>query len=132
MVGEKDPAVASWGDVNQQHVRLDSDALPWRATPFPGVQWKKLAFDDRPLKDGGGMSTVLLQFAPGASYGMHRHPRGEQYLVLEGTLQDGGESYGKGSYVWHPPGSAHRPSSKDGCVLVVTLGAPIEALGPSA
>lgn len=112
----------------QERVQVDSDALPWRPTPYAGVEWKKLAFDARPLAEGGGMSAVLLKFAPGASYGTHRHPRGEQYLVLEGSLEDGGESYGKGSYVWHPPGSAHRPTSRAGCVLFVTLGAPIEML----
>ena len=111
-------------------MRIDSDGLPWRPTPYPGVEWKKLAFDARPLDEGGGLSTVMLRFAPGASYGAHRHPRGEQYLVLEGSLEDAGETYGKGSYVWHPPGSVHRPSSKEGCVLFVTLAAPIEVLAP--
>ncbi len=119
---------AQGGAGNSERVRVDSEALPWRDTPYAGVHWKKLAFDARPLEQGGGASAVLLRFAPGACYGAHRHPRGEQYLVLEGSLQDGGESYGKGSYVWLPPGSAHRPSSQEGCVLFVTLAAPIELL----
>ena len=105
---------------------VDSEALPWRPTPYEGVEWKKLAYDARPLDEGGGASAVLLRFAPGASYGAHAHPKGEQYFVLEGSLEDGGRTWGKGSYVQHAPGSAHRPSSKEGCVLFVTLGAPIE------
>jgi len=100
---------------------VDTVALPWRDTPCLGVQWKKLRFDP-----ASGQSAVLLRFAPGARYDAHRHPQGEQYLVLEGTLQDGAAQWGPGSYVWHPPGSAHAPSSRDGCVVFVVLPAPIE------
>lgn len=103
-------------------IRVQSQDLPWRDTPYAGVQWKKLFFDGR-------ASAVLLKFAPGAAYGVHRHPDGEQYYVVEGTIDDGGETWGAGSYVRHPPGSVHRPSSKGGCLLFVTLGAPIEVLG---
>ena len=98
-------------------------ALPWRATPFEGVRWKKLYFDP-----SSGRSTVLLSFAPGASYAPHRHPGVEQYLVLEGSLEDGGASYGAGTFVHHPAGSVHRPSSKQGCLLYVTLDQPIELI----
>jgi len=97
------------------------EELPWRETPHAGVTWKKLRHD--PVT---GESAVLLRFEPGASYGAHRHPQGEQYVVLEGSLEDGGRSWGAGSYVFHPPGSSHRPGSRAGCLLFVTLPAPIE------
>jgi anti-sigma factor ChrR (cupin superfamily) len=102
---------------------VDGDALPWRDTPCAGVQWKKLHFDP-----ATGESAVLLRFAPGATYDAHRHPAGEQYLVLEGGLEDGGRRYGRGTYVRHAPGSAHRPSSPSGALVFVTLGKPIETL----
>ena len=88
---------------------LDTEDLDWRESPYPGVLWKKLHYDPE-----SGHSTVLLQFSPGAHYGTHRHPQGEEYLVLEGTLQDQGKSYGPGTYVYHPPGSVHRPRSAQG------------------
>ena len=100
---------------------LDTEQLPWRETPHAGVRWKKLHYDA-----ATGHSSVLLEFAPGASYGAHRHPAGEQYLVLEGSVVDGGETWGAGSYVRHPPGSVHRPRSDEGCLLFVTLPKPIE------
>ncbi len=100
---------------------VETAAQPWRPTPFAGVEWKKLHYDG-----DSGLSAVLLRFRPGASYGAHRHPEGEQYLVLEGSLEDGGRTYGAGTYVQHPPGSAHRPSSREGCLLFVTLPRPIE------
>ena len=108
---------------DQASVVVDADGLPWRPTPFTGVSWKKLRFDK-----GTGGSAVLLRFDAGARYGSHRHPGGEQYLVLDGTLDDGAQSYGKGAYVFHPPGSVHRPGSSTGCLLFVTLPVPIELL----
>ena len=102
---------------------VDGTALPWRETPYPGVRWKKLAYSPE-----SGRSAVLLRFEPGSSYGAHRHPAGERYLVLEGTLEDGGRSYGAGTYVEHPAASAHRPSSRDGCIVFVLLDRPIEDL----
>lgn len=101
--------------------RIDSDELPWRETPYAGVLWKKLYYDS-----ATGESAVLLKFEPGAAYGAHRHPEGEEYLVLEGSLEDGGETWSAGSYVRHPPESAHRPSSREGCKLFVRLPKPIE------
>ena len=102
-------------------VYVDAAALPWRDTPCAGVRWKKLEFEA-----ASGRSAVLLRFEPGAAYLPHRHPAGEEYLVLEGSLEDGGRTYGAGTYVHHPPGSAHRPSSRAGCLLFVTLPQPIE------
>ncbi len=100
---------------------LDTDSLPWRDTPYRGVSWKKLHY-------GPDGSTVLLRFEAGASYGAHRHPEGEEYLVLEGTLRDGADIWGAGTFVRHPPGSVHKPSSPAGCLIFVRLGAPIEDL----
>ncbi len=102
---------------------VDEKQLPWRESPYPGVSWKKLQYDA-----DSGRSAVLLRFEPGASYGAHRHPDGEQYLVLQGSLEDGGKTYGKGTFVQHPPGSVHKPSSRQGCLLFVTLPRPIEDL----
>ncbi len=100
---------------------VDSNQLPWRETPFPGVSWKKLFFDTE-----SGDSAVLLRFAAGSQYGGHRHPSGEEYWVLEGELQDGGRSWGPGTFVRHPPGSSHTPSSEAGCLVLVRLFEPIE------
>jgi anti-sigma factor ChrR (cupin superfamily) len=100
---------------------VNSGDLPWRETPYSGVLWKKLYFEPE-----SGHSAVLLKFEAGASYGAHLHPEGEEYLVLEGTLDDGGRTYGPGTYVHHPPGSVHAPTSEDGCLLFVRLPRPIE------
>jgi len=46
--------------------------------------------------------------------------------VLDGELVDAGRAYGRGTYVWHPPGSVHRPSSKTGATVLVFLPAAVE------
>ena len=101
---------------------LDTTALPWRAfDDAPGVRFKVLRHHDAHR----GI-TLLLQFDAGAHYPAHRHPEGEDYYVLDGTLQDGAHTYGAHHFVHHPPGSVHRPSSPTGCTLLVTLPAHIE------
>jgi quercetin dioxygenase-like cupin family protein len=101
---------------------LDTSAVEWRDfDDAPGVQYKVLRHHE-----GRRGITLLLQFAPGAHYPTHRHPEGEEYYVLDGTLQDGGRLYGPHTYVFQPPGSVHRPASPNGCVLLVTLPAHIE------
>lgn len=102
---------------------VSSEELPWRASPSPGVEWKKLFHDP-----ATGESAVLLRFEAGASYAPHRHPGGEEYLVLEGTLSDGGTTLGPGSYVRHEEGSVHHPRSEDGCLVFVRLPRPIQEL----
>ena len=69
---------------------------------------------------------MLLRFAPGSHYVKHLHPEGEQYWVLEGSIDDGGKTYGVNTYVYHPPGSSHQPWSAEGCVLFVCLPRPIQ------
>jgi anti-sigma factor ChrR (cupin superfamily) len=110
--------------MDRESLRVDIEKLPWRESPYPGVLWKKVFYDAET-----GSSAVVLRFEPGASYGTHRHPGGEEYVVLDGSLEDGGTTYGAGTWVLHPPGSVHRPSSAEGCVLFVRLPRPIEITG---
>ena len=76
-----------------------------------------------PQRSANGTATHPLQL-------VDRHPQGEQYYVLEGSLEDGGRSYGAGTFVHHAPDSVHRPISAEGCLLLVTLPHPIEDIAP--
>jgi quercetin dioxygenase-like cupin family protein len=117
--GEVDSGTAS-GRV----LRLQTGVLEWRTFPeAAGVDYKLL----RRHPEAGG-STLLLRFAPGADYPTHRHPAGEEYFILSGSLEDGGTTYGAGDYIYYPPGSVHRPSSREGCTLLVVLPARVEPL----
>lgn len=99
-------------------------ALDWREfDEAPGVSFKVL----KTHRPGNG-ATLLLRFAPGSSYPLHRHPDGEEYWVLDGELTDAGHAYGAGTYVHHPPGSAHRPASTTGATVLVFVPGGIERL----
>jgi len=103
---------------------LETQTLPWRDfEDAPGVRFKVL----RHTQDHRGI-TLLLQFDAGAHYPAHRHPEGEDYYVLQGTLQDGARTYGAHTFVHHPAGSVHRPASPTGCTLLVSLPAHIERI----
>jgi anti-sigma factor ChrR (cupin superfamily) len=104
-------------------IQILAGELEWREfKDAPGVSYKTLR-----KHEGGGL-TLLLKFEPGARYHTHRHPGGEEYYVLEGELDDLGKTWPKGSYIYHPPNSAHRPSSKTGCVVLVVLPEAVELL----
>ena len=97
------------------------ESLPWKTFPGSRVDYRVLRRHDG---TGGGM-TLLLRFPPGSDYSTHEHPAGEEYFVVEGTLEDGGLEYSAGSYVYHPPGSFHRPRSSKGCIVFVHLPAAV-------
>lgn len=100
-----------------QAVSIDAGAMDWIPSPLPGVE-------RRPLARAGaenGHATSLVRYAPGSAFDPHVHGGGEEFLVLEGVFSDESGAYGAGTYVRNPPGSSHRPSSPDGCLLFVKL-----------
>jgi anti-sigma factor ChrR (cupin superfamily) len=109
--------------MSEPSVFVEPQSVAWSETAFPGVLWKALHHD--PVS---GRSAYFLRLEAGASYPMHRHPEGEDYLVVEGSVQDGAALRQAGTYVHHPGGSAHRLASAGGSLLFVSLAAPIELL----
>lgn len=96
---------------------LDSNTLPWSDSPSPLVKRRMLA------REGGEVAraTSIVRYAPGARFDAHQHDLGEEILVLEGVLSDESGSYGPGTFIKNPPGSAHAPFSEEGCTLFVKL-----------
>lgn len=92
---------------------VQTDDIPWKQTPFPGVEMKILMEDKET-----GLLTTLTRLAPGAELPDHTHVGIEQTWVLEGTLQDHEGAVTAGNYVWRPAGSRHSASSPDGCVVL--------------
>ena len=66
-------------------------------------------------------ATSLVRYAPGSRFDRHVHGGGEEILVLEGVFSDETGDHPAGSYLRHPPGSSHAPSSREGCLLFVKL-----------
>jgi hypothetical protein len=100
-----------------RRVVIDTDQLPWLASPQAGVERRML---DR-LGGEKARATSLVRYAPASAYPAHQHPGGEEILVLSGTFVDGGVPHPAGSYLRNPPGSAHQPASPEGAVIFVKL-----------
>lgn len=95
----KSPATAvSWP------VMFDLDAIPFRATKWPGVSIHFLESDR-----ASGYAAVLIRMEPGSRYPGHRHTDSEEVFVLRGCYADAAGRYPAGSFVRYAAGTAHRP-----------------------
>jgi len=88
---------------------VDTASMPWVPSPLAGVERKML---DR---DGGEVAraTSVVRYAAGSAFEPHEHGGGEEFFVLEGVFSDEHGDYPAGTYVRNPPGSRHRPFSRD-------------------
>src|SRR5215470_8084316 len=100
-----------------QRVVIETDALPWLASPQAGVERRLL---DR-IGGEVARATSLVRYAPASVFPPHEHGLGEEFLVLDGTFVDEHGDYPRGTYVRNPPGSRHAPRTADGCTILVKL-----------
>jgi len=98
-------------------VIIDTNAMPWEASPMAGVHRRKL---DR-IGDEVARATSLVKYDPKSYFSPHTHGGGEEFIVLEGVFSDEHGDYPAGTYVRNPIGSTHKPHSEDGCVIFVKL-----------
>jgi anti-sigma factor ChrR (cupin superfamily) len=96
---------------SSRYIKMES--LPWRQTPFPGVEIKVLLEDS-----DSGLMTTITRMAPGAVLPLHEHVDVEQTYVLEGRLLDEEGEVRAGEYVWRPAGSVHVASAPEGALLL--------------
>ena len=80
-------------------------------------------------EDGDGASAVLLRYEPGARVTEHEHLGYEHMFVLEGDQFDEHGTYPAGSFVVHPPGTAHSPGSVGGCVALLIYEKAVRFIG---
>ncbi|MBB2919272.1 cupin domain-containing protein [Cupriavidus alkaliphilus] len=89
----------------------------WVASPQPGVERMMLErFGAEQAR-----ATSIVRYAPASHFPLHRHPGGEEILVLAGVFSEASAHYPAGWYLRSPPGSSHRPSSVGGAVIFVKL-----------
>jgi anti-sigma factor ChrR (cupin superfamily) len=103
-------------DFNARVVLTPGDRT-WVASPMPGVERQML---DR-IGGEVARATSLVRYAPGSRFAEHRHPGGEEFLVLDGVFSDESGDYPAGSYVRNPIGSGHAPHTVPGCTIFVKL-----------
>lgn len=98
-------------------VCIRPDEQRWQAAPQAPVKRWPL---EREAPEQGQV-TSLVEYLPGAHFPEHRHPAGEEILVLSGIFSDEGGDYPAGSYLRSPAASGHSPFSEQGCLLFVKL-----------
>lgn len=96
---------------------VNSQELPWVDSPLPGVQRRMLERDGKEV----ARATSIVRYAPDSFFAPHQHDGGEEFLVLNGVFSDEMGDFPAGWYVRNPPGSKHKPHSKDGCTILVKL-----------
>lgn len=97
-------------------VRIDTTTASWRPGLVPGLQVL-------PLHQHGAEHTALVRWAPGTVFQPHRHPGGEEILVLQGVFCDDAGSYPAGSWLRSPCGSQHTPyTGTEGALIYVKVG----------
>jgi len=94
-----------------------ANAQAWQASPSKGVLRKPLARENAE----SGHATSLVKYQAGTAFSEHKHPAGEEILVLDGVFSDEHGDYPAGSYIRNPPGTFHSPFSKEGCTIFVKL-----------
>ncbi len=87
---------------------------------LPELEWLPLSG-----RLGSDYECFLVRFKPGASSKPHEHTGNEEFLVLEGTLEDcDGAVFEAGDFVSYGQGSRHFSTSASGCLLLVVLRGP--------
>jgi len=89
----------------------------WITSPADGVSRMPL---EKEFEESGHTSSFVI-FAPESQFPRHKHPMGEEILVLEGVFSDEFGDYPAGTYLRNPPGSNHSPFTQTGCKLFVKL-----------
>jgi len=100
-----------------QFVCLRPDDQEWVTSPADGVS--RVHFER--VAEESGHVTSFVKFEPGSYFPAHTHPKGEEIFVLEGVFSDENGDYPAGTYIRNPPGSFHKPFTKEGCKLFVKL-----------
>ena len=98
-------------------VRIDTSAAVWHPGLVPGLSVM-------PLHEHDGVSTALVRWAPETRFNMHRHPGGEEILVLDGVFRDEDGDYPAGTWLRNPRWSRHTPfTGPEGARIYVKVGA---------
>jgi anti-sigma factor ChrR (cupin superfamily) len=102
---------------SRAHVALATQSIPWESAERRGVEV-------RPLYSQQGFADTmrLERWRPGADLAQRRYPSGAELFVLEGSFTDEGGELRERAWLRLPPGAAHAPTTRDGCVLYVKEG----------
>ncbi len=117
----KQTASQAWIELNadfNKAVIIPAGELEYSPTPMQGV--RRMMFE-RVGDEVARRATSCVTYEAGSSFKAHKHPGGEEYLVLSGTFSDQRGDFSKGWYVRNPLNSSHAPFTHEGCEIFVKL-----------
>ena len=65
-----------------------------------------------------GPTAALVRYRERGEVPMHEHKGYEHILILAGSQRDGNGTFEAGTLVINPPGTRHKVSSDDGCIVL--------------
>ena len=81
------------------------------------LSWCNISYDDKT-----GQGSFLIKFRPGGISISHEHVGYEEFLVLDGEVEDSdGHVYKQGDFASLRPGSKHFSVSHTGCTVAVFI-----------
>ncbi len=93
----------------------------------PSMTWLPLSRES----EDGGAGCFLIRFEAGGASQPHEHSEIEEFLLLEGELEDSdGRVFKAGDFVSYEAGSRHFSVSPAGCLIFVVLRKPNRRLEP--
>ncbi len=105
-------------------------------TELESVRWRRLpargAWIARLWTDPAAGTSLLIGHMPGGhAFPRHRHPGGEDVVILHGAYEDGYGTWEEGAYGVYGPGSEHRPLTQPPaeCWILTRLPQPVEFTG---
>lgn len=101
------------------HIDTLEKTLPWQ--PFrPGVQIARVY-----NSPDNGPSMAFLKYQPNASVPLHMHGGYEHIFILKGSQLDRSGTQHAGTVIINPPGSSHRVTSPEGCIVLIIWEKPV-------
>ncbi len=99
---------------------VETASAPWKPSKIAGVEFLSLNADG-----GERQGSILFKLGRGATYPRHRHPGGEEILMLKGEMTVGDRKLKSGDYLYSPPGSLHEMKSETGAFFLSILPKPV-------
>jgi len=107
-------------DAVEETIRLDGVVSVHMSDVAPSVGGGRIVFDLW-RQARGPARALAVEIPAGAVWeGIdHHEPGPEEVFVARGTFVDADAAYREGSFIHYPAGTAHAPTSPDGCLLYV-------------
>jgi quercetin dioxygenase-like cupin family protein len=103
---------------------IQTASAAWKPSRIEGVEFLALNAD---AEERAG--TFLFRMAAGTRYPKHRHPEGEELLMLKGEATVAEKKMKAGDFLYSPPGSIHELVSEAGCMCLVSWPRSVEMIG---